>query len=512
MILREGERVDATHLLKLDTMQSGTISADSNTGMLGAALILLCLLTTFFVLHVDPDPEFARNRIKNQIFLACVLVTALFLARLALGLADSIALNAPYAITSASIYFGIPMAAGAMVVCLFLGLDLAVPFATVLAVGTAILFNNRFDLFFYFFISGAMGAYWLRDCRERKVFVKAGIKIGLLNAALATAVVAYAGGSPGITLAWDWTFAFLGGVGAGIVAAGVAPLVESTFGYTTDIKLLELANLDQPILKRLMLEAPGTYHHSMIVGSLVEAAAAEIGANPLLAKVCGYYHDIGKISKPLYFIENQRDGINRHDRLAPSMSKRILVSHVRDGVEMARKHKLGPVIMETIRQSHGTSLISFFYNKAIKASGPEIVRMDDYRYPGPKPQTREAGLVMLADVVEAASRTLANPTPARIQGQVQELINKIFSDGQLDNCELTLKDLHSIAKSFIKILNGIHHHRIEYPEGNGAAKGKAGNGKGKNGHSDHQPPSSSSPAQGEDSQDGPTRLKRLGLS
>ncbi|MBI9086662.1 MAG: HDIG domain-containing protein [Desulfobacterales bacterium] len=513
MILREGERVTPVHLLKLKAMQAGGESVHSHTGMLGAALIILCLLTTFFILYANRHTGFAQNRVKNLLFISCALVATFFLARLTAGFADSIALNAPYSITASSIYFGIPLSAGAMTICLFLGLELALPFATVLAIGTAILFKSRFDLFVYFLISGAMAAYWVQNCRERKVFVKAGIKLGLLNVVLATAVVAHTQASPGISLFWDWAFAFMGGIGAGIVTAGVAPLVEIAFGYTTDIKLLELANLDQPILKRLMIEAPGTYHHSMIVGSLVEAAAAEIGANPLLAKVCGYYHDIGKINKPLYFIENQRDGVNRHDRLAPSMSRRILVSHVRDGVDMARKHKLGPVIMETIRQSHGTSLISYFYNKAVKASGEETVRMDDYRYPGPRPQTREAGLVMLADVVEAASRTLSNPTTARIQGQVQALINKIFSDGQLDNCELTLKDLHSIAKSFIKILNGIHHHRIEYPDdGTGHGTVKTGNGKGKNGHSDRQPPQASSDPDSTDSGNGTTHLRRLGQS
>jgi len=220
----------------------------------------------------------------------------------------------------------------------------------------------------------------------------------------------------------------------------------------------------------------GTYHHSVIVGTMVEAAASEIGANPLLAKVCGYYHDIGKIKKPLYFIENQINGMNKHDKLAPSMSSLILISHIKDGVEIARKNKLGQGIIDTIRQSHGTSLISYFYEKATRQKGENAVKIDNFRYPGPKPQTREAGLVMLSDMVEAASRTLANPTPSKIQGLVQNLINKAFSDGQLDDCELTLKDLHKIAKSFYKTLSGIHHHRIEYPE-----KPLLGNGKGKNG-------------------------------
>jgi membrane-associated HD superfamily phosphohydrolase len=189
------------------------------------------------------------------------------------------------------------------------------------------------------------------------------------------------------------------------------------------------------------------------------------------------------------------------------MSKRILIAHVKDGVEMAGKYKLGQVITDTIRQSHGTSLISYFYEKAKQLKGEDAVGIDDFRYLGPKPQTREAGLVMLADVVEAASRTLENPTPSRIQGLVQNLINKVFSDGQLDECELTLKDLHKIAKSFNKILYGIHHHRIEYPEKIGSTNGKV-----KDESPDRQQAKQVQDISGEDKARGPGHLKRLGLS
>ena len=398
------------------------------------------------------------------------------------------------------------MAAGTMTVCLFMGLQVAIPFAVVLATGTAAILHNDFGTLIYFLISCTMGGYWLQNCRERKVFIKAGLKLGLLNVLLVIGLDAYRADMADLNLMWDCIFAFTGGIGAGIVTAGLTPLIEISFDYTTDIKLLELANLDRPILRRLMMEAPGTYHHSIVVGSLVEAAADEIGANPLLAKVCGYYHDIGKINKPLYFIENQRNGKNRHDKLAPSMSKTILLAHVKDGVAIARENKLGQVIIDTIRQSHGTSLIKFFYNKACKQNPVDSISMDDYRYPGPRPQTREAGLVMLADVVEAASRTLENPTPSRVQGLVQTLINNIFSDGQLDHCELTLKDLHAIAKNFTSMLTGIHHHRIEYP-------GKAGkaNGNTKNGNTDRQSANRPADKPGKDSENGPGHLKRLGL-
>jgi putative nucleotidyltransferase with HDIG domain len=410
-----------------------------------------------------------------------------------------------------SIRFGMPLASGAMIICLFMGLRVAIPLTVVMATSFALVFDNSLTVFLYFLVSGTMAAYWIRYCRERKVFITAGAKLGLLNVLLVTAVNFYLAELSGPKLLWDWAFAFLGGIGAGIVTAGLAPLVEIAFGYTADISLLELANLDRPILRKLMIEAPGTYHHSVIVGSLVEAAAAEIGANHLLAKVCGYYHDIGKIKKPLYFIENQKAGKNKHDKLAPSMSSLILIAHVKDGVEMARENKLGQVIIDTIRQHHGSSLIKYFFEKAKQRKGEDAVKIDDFRYPGPKPQTREAGLVMLADVVEAASRTLENPTPARIQGLVQNLINNIFSDGQLDECELTLKDLHKIARSFNQILNGIHHHRIEYTEKRAVA-GENVKGRPKNGSPDRQQAKQAQNLGKEDTANGSGHLKRLGLS
>jgi putative nucleotidyltransferase with HDIG domain len=216
----------------------------------------------------------------------------------------------------------------------------------------------------------------------------------------------------------------------------------------------------------MIMEAPGTYHHSIVVASLVEAAAEAIGANPLLAKVSAYYHDIGKIRKPLYFIENQRNGENKHDRLSPRMSGLIIISHVKDGFELASKIKLGRQIMNIIKQHHGTSLVSYFYEKSKKDRDPSIRSLpeSDFRYPGPNPQSREAGLVLLGDVIEASSRALSNPTPSRIKNLVRDRIEKVFMDGQLNECELTLRDLNKIAESFNRILNGIFHHRIDYPE------------------------------------------------
>jgi cyclic-di-AMP phosphodiesterase PgpH len=262
-------------------------------------------------------------------------------------------------------------------------------------------------------------------------------------------------------------------------------------------------------LRQLMLVAPGTYHHSIIVGNMVEAAAEKIGANPLLAKAAAYYHDIGKIKKPTYFVENQLGGENKHEKLAPSMSSLILQAHVKDGVELARQNKVSQKIIDIVQQHHGTSFMAYFFNKAKQqATNPNMVNSEDYRYPGPRPQTKEAGLVLLADQVEAASKTLLDPTPARIQGAVQKIINNIFADGQLDQCELTLKDLHEIAKSFIKILSGIFHHRVEYPH----SAEKISEKKRSSEDLDKQPAEKDSPKLAKNQEKSREDLKRLGLS
>ncbi|OQY54573.1 MAG: hypothetical protein B6245_21025 [Desulfobacteraceae bacterium 4572_88] len=513
MILREGDIVTDSQMRKLLTMNTEEGKEEIYARSVGAIMLLLCLLLIVYTLHTyrQTRAEFRHN--KDLLFLSATLITFFFMPKISLELFDSLRYSSPFPLSELSLSFGIPLASGAMTVCLFLGLDIAVSFAMVVAICTAVIFQNRFELFVYFLLNGIMGAYWMKDCRERKVFIKAGAKLGCLNVVLATAVDVYIGNHSGMEIFWDWAFAFMGGLATGIITAGMAPLLEIAFGYTTHITLHEFANLEQPLLRRLMLEAPGTYHHSVVVGSMVEAAASEIGANPLLAKVCGYYHDIGKLKQPLYFIENQRGNTNRHDKLAPSMSALILIAHVKNGVEMGRKHKLGEAIIDSIQQHHGSSSIRFFYDKAKKLKGEDAVKIEDYRYPGPRPQTREAGLVMLADVVEAASRTLENPTPSRIQGHVQKLINSIFTDGQLDNCELTLRDLHNIARSFNKILNGIHHHRIEYPDAGKEKKVKKEREKVKKERDDPDKQQTKQPRNsgGKNKESGEGNLKRLGV-
>ncbi len=506
MLLREGERVTAEHVLKLNALHDDEGQKRTLIRSAGMGFLILFFLIAFHLVYVRPATIGREQRGRELLFICLLLLGFFVVARLFLALSGTFPHEDIATPFSSPAIFAAPLAAGAMILCLFLGLEIALPFAIAMAFLASALFENPFQTWTFFFLNSTMGAYWIKECRERNVFIKAGAKVGLLNIGLVAALYLYTGAPSIKPLLMDGLFAFMGGIGAGVLTAGIVPLVELSFGFATDIKLLERANLDQPVLRRLMLEAPGTYHHSVIVGSLVEAAATAIGANPLLARVCGYYHDIGKIKKPLYFIENQMAGKNRHDKLAPSMSSLILIAHVRDGVEMATRHKLGKAIADTIQQHHGTSLISYFFEKAKQLRGEDAVSQADFRYPGPKPQTKEAGLVMLADIVEAASRTLENPTPARIQGLVQRLINNVFSDGQLDECELTLKDLHQIAKSFNQILAGIYHHRIEYIESTPKGEGKKANA-GSNG----QPTKNGDkPEKNGNSSTG--SLKRLGLS
>jgi putative nucleotidyltransferase with HDIG domain len=507
MLVREGERISETQLIKLKAMNEQAQPREVFSTIFGAVTILICFILTAYHLTVHSGKQFHVNYHRNLLFLVCMLLLLFVIVKFGAILAGNWSSGATSFIPAAALLYGLPLTFAAMTVGLFLYFETALFFSMVVAISTAILLQNHFEFFLYFFLSSILSAYLLRNCRERKSIIFAGAKLGLFNLVYAMAIDLYLSDPIGFGLMWNWAFAFMGGLGAAIITVGFAPLVEIAFHYTTDITLLELANLDRPLMRQLMIQAPGTYHHSVVVGSLVEAAASEIGANPLLSKACGYYHDIGKINKPLYYIENQTDGKNKHDKLAPSMSGLILIAHVKDGVEIAKKNKLGEVIIDSIRQHHGTSLISYFYEKAKQLKGEGQVKIEDFRYPGPKPQTKEAGLVMLADVVEAASRTLENPTPSRIQGLVQYLINKVFSDGQLDDCELTLKDLHSIAKSFNKMLYGIHHHRIEYAESTAKKSEKASDES-----SDRQPASQLRNIDKKSADEGKGHLKRLGMS
>ncbi|MFY7967558.1 MAG: HD family phosphohydrolase, partial [Pirellulaceae bacterium] len=260
---------------------------------------------------------------------------------------------------------------------------------------------------------------------------------------------------------------------AGALMTGLLPLVERAFEAMTDLSLLELGDASHPILRQLAQKAPGTYNHSINVAALGEAAADHIGANGLLVRVGAYFHDIGKMFQPQYFVENQSPGSNPHDGLQPAMSTLIIVAHVKDGADLARQHHLPQSVIDFIEQHHGTTLVEYFYKRAakrLKDTGSDDELSDiDYRYPGPKPQTREAAVLMLADAVESAARTLVEPTPSRIQGLVEDLANRRLADGQFDECQLTLHQLAEIRQSLVKSLIAIYHGRVKYQTQSGSS-------------------------------------------
>lgn len=320
--------------------------------------------------------------------------------------------------------------------------------------------GNNFYSGVLFLVSGISSAVLVFGARKRSRIIRGGFITGLIQA-----FTLFCAENFSMKYGYDYLILFINGIACGIMVIGVLPVFEYLFKTVTNISLLELADFNHPLLRQMTLEAPGTYHHSLVVGNLSDAAAIGVGANGLLARIGAYYHDIGKLSKPEYFSENQGlDFKGKHDDLSPTMSKLLIMNHVKEGVELAKKFKLNPHLIDIIREHHGSSLVFYFYRRALENSQEtEEVKEEGFRYPGPKPKTREAAIVLLADSVEAATRTLKEPAPAAIEELVHKIINNKFIDGQLDECDLTLKDLEKIAAVFSRILGGIYHSRITYP-------------------------------------------------
>ncbi|WP_196000566.1 HDIG domain-containing metalloprotein [Clostridium sp. 1001271B_151109_B4] len=263
---------------------------------------------------------------------------------------------------------------------------------------------------------------------------------------------------------FDVILAVFGAFISGILAMGLLPFLESSFSLVTNMKLLELSNPNNPLLKRLLMEAPGTYHHSVMVANLAEVAAEEVGANPMLVRVGAYYHDVGKIKRPFFFGENQLGGANPHDKISPALSTTIIISHVKDGLELAKEYDIPKVVSDMIVQHHGTTLVKYFYYTLKNSSeNPDEVKEEDFRYPGPKPQSKEAAIIMMADSVEAAVRSIQEPTLEKIEDMVNNIVKDKMNSNQLNECDLTFRDLEAIKACFLRVLKGIYHHRIEYP-------------------------------------------------
>lgn len=359
-------------------------------------------------------------------------------------------------------FYLIPITLGSMLLTLLLGYEVGLIYSFLIGFLLEIVFNFSFNLDIISIVTGSVATFSVRGVKERYKFYRP-----MLYNSLSYLVMIYLfevlKGTQAQAILEQCSYGIINGFFSTFLAMGLLPIFEYLFDITTDITLLELSDLNRPVLKRLALEAPGTYHHSIVVGNLAEAAAKALNANPLLARVGAYYHDIGKVEKPEYFVENQMGAKSKHEKLSPSMSALILESHVKEGTELALKEHLPKKLTDMIREHHGTTLMAYFYKKALD-QGVSEAQEAEYRYPGPKPRSKEAAILMLADAVEAASRTLEEPKPARIMTLIKKIIMDKFEQEELEECELTLKDLHVIEESFLPILIGVFHPRIDYPE------------------------------------------------
>ena len=447
--------------------------------LVSAVMFMALILVCFSYLR-----RFSQNRVRvcatDLRIMGVVTILVVALSKIFIFILNaSLASKYGAAIPEQAFMFAAPTAAGSMLVGLLIPAgEIVWIFSLFLGVVLGVMVDLKFTFAVVTIVAGIAAARGVHGCKARNDLYWAGLRTGLVSAlmiALVITVMHFDEEGYARLLLWTVPAGLVSGILSSFVAMMLIPLLESAFNVTTDVKLLELSNLNHPLLKEMIVQAPGTYHHSLVVGSMVEAAAEEIGANSLLAKVMSYYHDIGKTEHAGYFIENQRPGHNPHDSLSPNMSKTVLIAHVKDGVELGLEHKLGQPIIDGIVQHHGTTLIAFFYNRALEGQNESIdsVREDDFRYPGPKPQFREAALIMLADSIEAASRSLDEPTPVRLQNIVKNIIQRKFMDGQLDECNLTLRDLSVIEASFIRVLLGIYHQRIDYPRRAGGGAGDA---------------------------------------
>ncbi len=343
---------------------------------------------------------------------------------------------------------------------------------------SAVLINQSIPLLVNNLVSGFIGVYMTQRVRRRRDIIQAGMAVGLVSLVCALAF-GYVGETESDVLIEQGAWSVLLGFLTGVFVNTILPFMEELFCVNTDFTWLELSDLNHPLLRRLATEAPGTYHHSLMVANLAEAAAQTVGANPALCRVMAYFHDIGKLVNPQYFVENIDGGENPHDRLSPSLSALVILSHVKDGMELGQRYHLKRPILDGIEQHHGNSLVYYFYQRALRtiedckagvrilgASEKDVPGFDEsqFRYPGPKPQSRETGILMLSDVVESASRSLERPTAQRIEQMVRDLVWRKLSSHQLDECHLTLKEIHAIEENLSFTLKTMLHSRLRYPQ------------------------------------------------
>ena len=456
-IIDSHQRLTAQHIEKLRSLAQAKAERGEMHGLwqklkpaMGRFSLVLAILS-LFVIFLWKDNRDLVKQIKERILIALtILIVSIFIY-----LSNRFTLSP----------FIIPVSTLAIVVTVFFNVRVGFWSVVVMSLLTGALRGSEFSITFVSLFTSSIAVLSVSRVRNRNWIIRSGLLIAAAFL-ISVTIIDFVGYSDFSDIARDWGFGVLNGFLAPGLAYIVIIVFESVFDKTTDMTLLELSDFNHPLLRRLSLEAPGTYHHSYLIGMLAESATEALGGNALLARVGSYYHDIGKLEKPEYFVENQAKGRNPQEKLAPRMSSLILSNHVRRGLEMAREYGLPKEIEAFIVQHHGTSLMNFFYQKELEQKEVQDVSESEFRYPGPRPQSVETAIVMLADSVEAASRTLKDPKPNRIKNLVEQIIDERFESGELDEAPLTLKDLSKISAAFQKILNGIFHGRVEYPNRN----------------------------------------------
>ncbi|CAA7603473.1 HD/PDEase domain protein [Acididesulfobacillus acetoxydans] len=468
-IIGVGEIVDSKAFQVLEAY--GFVNSNSALRLVGGiAVIVLLGMGALLAFAYQYKPQiFASTRKLVLVGLTMALVLSI-----AKGI-NALNLGAQYTSLTG---FLIPVAWATTAVAILADAELGVVVALVLAVFVAVLVDPRLEtavglqVGLVALFGGVTGVHSVSRLSQRSDLARAGLFVSAVNVLVVSGIDLMSGAQLTVW-AVGLILAVVNGIASSVLTVGTLHWFESGFQITSAVRLLELSNPNRPLLKRLLVEAPGTYHHSILVGNLAEAAAEEIHADATLVRVGSMYHDIGKLKRPYFFIENQFAQDNPHDKIAPTLSSLIITSHVKDGLELAREDKLPEPVTNIISQHHGDSLVTFFYHKALEEN--EEVPEEAFRYDAPRPQSKEAALVSLADSVEAAVRSLRQPTPGRIEGLVRKIIKEKFNDDQLDQCDLTFRDLDRIAMAFVRVLSGIFHSRVEYPE---LPAGKSGSSEG----------------------------------
>lgn len=461
IIVQEGEVIDRDvyHQLEVTGMLSAHQSAKP---FIGLGIIIGIQLLFFYMIFTNAKKMKVEHKIRNLLIVAIIYLVSLGFMEL-LSIVDRE--------FDVLLGFLFPAALAPMLIRMLIGERLAILVTMMLGLCGGIIFQEGYstvmqmEVAMYMILSGMSSLYFVRNMEKRSKILQTSLGVAIVNILFIAFYLLMTQSSYTMKeLVFYIVVAIVSAMLSGALTIGTLPFIETTFGILSSLRLIELSSPNHPLLKKILMEAPGTYHHSIMVANLAEAACEAVGANGLLARVGCYYHDIGKTKRPGFFVENQSNGLNPHDHLPPEKSRDIIIAHAEDGARILEKHKMPKEIVDIARQHHGTTAVKFFYYKAKEQD--DSVKESDYRYAGPKPQTKEIAIITVADSVEAAVRSMKDPTPEKIKHLVHAIAQDKLQDGQFDECDLTIQELHTIEQVFCETLNGTFHSRIEYPEPN----------------------------------------------